>query len=1075
MKQFFYDTNGFFKLDRPFLPNFAAENQNNNIFTTKNIVFMNNLSRFLLSSALCAVCTMASAQKVKMSGVVTDATGETVIGASVMVKGTKDGAVTDLDGNFQIDADPGATLVISYIGYKTQEVKAAPGLQITLQENANDLQEVVVTGYTSEKKADLTGSVAVVKMSDIADVPTGNVLSSLNGRVAGVNITTDGTPGGGNTGTLVRGTTTINNSSPLYVIDGVMTRDNVGSILASNDVESIQVLKDASSAAIYGAQAANGVIIITTKRGKANGGRPQITFSTDLSAQTVSKKFERQDIYAQGNGINAYNPSSSMTWGPKIADLANDATYGGNTDNKYTQAYGKHEGMYYNPKYAAAGLDGWATPQIYDNVGDFFDTGFTQNSNLGISQKNGNLAYSFGIGDTYQKGIIPSTGMMRTTARGAVDFEINKQWKTGFSANYSATKITSAPGANSGIMNVVYSAPSEYNLKGTPTHAPNDPTNQILFRSTSFNNPYWWKDNNEFKQHTNRVFGNAYLEYRPNFGWDTERYNLVIREQAGLDVYTTNNSDVYEKGSAQNAGGEIENYGIQHNIFNNLFTANFTAKLGANNAWDFGALLGSEFNHDYQRVWDYDGTNFLFYGQPTMTNTTVKPKTEEYQAQERTVGFFGQLSLSYANQVYLTVTGRNDIVSTMPRNNRSFFYPSVSLGWIFTELPALKDNHILSYGKLRASFAQVGQAGHYYANYYYVPSYGSGMYGITPISYPVNGVSSYVPYYVKYDPNLKPQNTVNWEFGADLNFFDNRVRLEYTASYQDIKDQIFDVPTAGSTGYQYLRTNAGEMTTWSHEFAINASIIQTKDWDLDLGVNFTKLTNKVKSLADGVESIMLGGFVEPQIRAQAGYTYPNIYGVAFQRDEQGRLLLQDGLPIGTAGSQNLGECTPDFNMGFNLKARWKRLSLSATMDWQKGGKMYNGTLLTLNYFGATKESIPYHEGTMVVEGIDIATGEPNKVEVSKQDYWQAYNNVTEAGIYDRSFLKLRDVTLSYQLPKFAGIDISVYGFARNVLLWSKMKDLDPESSQGNGNMSGTFERFSVPNTSSFGGGFKITF
>ena len=186
-------------------------------------------------------------------------------------------------------------------------------------------------------------------------------------------------------------------------------------------------------------------------------------------------------------------------------------------------------------------------------------------------------------------------------------------------------------------------------------------------------------------------------------------------------------------------------------------------------------------------------------------------------------------------------------------------------------------------------------------------------------------------------------------------------------------------------------------------------------------------------------------------------------------------MLQDGLPIGTAGSQNLGECTPDFNMGFNLKARWKRLSLSATMDWQKGGKMYNGTLLTLNYFGATKESIPYHEGTMVAEGIDIATGEPNKVEVSKQDYWQAYNNVTEAGIYDRSFLKLRDVTLSYQLPKFAGIDISVYGFARNLLLWSKMKDLDPESSQGNGNMSGTFERFSVPNTSSFGGGFKITF
>lgn len=550
----------------------------------------------------------------------------------------------------------------------------------------------------------------------------------------------------------------------------------------------------------------------------------------------------------------------------------------------------------------------------------------------------------------------------------------------------------------------------------------------------------------------------------------------MFREQAGIDVYTTNNSTIAEVGSAYNKSGEVENYGVQHNIFNNLFTANFTAKFGAEQQWDFGALLGSEFNHDYQRYWDYDGTNLLFYGQPTIANTTVKAYTSEYMASERTVGFFGQLSLSYANQVYLTVTGRNDIVSTMPRGNRSFFYPSVSLGWLFTELPALKDNHILSYGKLRASFAQVGQAGHYYANYYSVPTYGSGMYTFTPFSYPSNGVSAYAPYYIKYDPNLKPQNTVNWEFGADLNFFNNRIRLEYTASYQDIKDQIFDVPTAGSTGYQYLRTNAGEMTTWSHELSLNASIIQTKDWDLDLGINYTTLTNKVKSLADGVESIFLGGFTQPQVRAQAGYTYPIIYGTAFKRDDEGRLLLNDkGLPQGTADSQPLGECTPDFNMGFNLKARWKRLTLSATMDWQKGGKMYNGTLLTLNYFGATKESLEYHEGTMVVDGIIESTGQKSAKVVSKQAYWMAYNDVTEAGIYDRSYLKLRDVTLNYQLPKLGNFDISIYGFARNILLWSKMKDLDPESSQGNGNMSGCFERFSLPNTSSFGGGFKITF
>ncbi len=1054
------------------------------------------MEKRLMTFIACLFLFIGSAlAQTQVSGTVTSSEdGSPVIGASIKVVGTNTGTVTDADGNFSLNVPAGAKLEVTYLGMQPKTVKASNNLKVVLDTDNKALDEVVVTamGISRDKKA-LGYASQKLGAEDLNISGTSSLASAMQGKLTGVDIRQSSGAPGASAQIVIRGARSFSgDNTPLYVVDGmpiassadyttgasVTGADQANRSIDINpdDIESIDVLKGQAASALYGIRASNGVILITTKRGKANGGRPVITFSTDLSAQTVSRKFERQTVYAQGNGVDNYDPTSSMSWGPKITELANDPVYGGNTDNEFTQRYGKHAGQYYNPKYAEAGLDGWATPQVYDNVGDFFNTGFTQNSNFGISQKKGNLAYSFGIGDTYQTGIVPSTGMMRTTARGSVDFEINKEWKTGFSANYSSTKITSAPGANSGIINVVYSAPAEYNLKGTPYCSPTDPTSQILFRSTSFNNPYWWADNDEYSQRTNRVFGNAYVEFRPNFNWDKERYNLVFREQAGIDVYTTNNSTIAEVGSAYNKSGEVENYGVQHNIFNNLFTANFTAKFGAEQQWDFGALLGSEFNHDYQRYWDYDGTNLLFYGQPTIANTTVKAYTSEYMASERTVGFFGQLSLSYANQVYLTVTGRNDIVSTMPRGNRSFFYPSVSLGWLFTELPALKDNHILSYGKLRASFAQVGQAGHYYANYYSVPTYGSGMYTFTPFSYPNNGVSAYAPYYIKYDPNLKPQNTVNWEFGADLNFFNNRIRLEYTASYQDIKDQIFDVPTAGSTGYQYLRTNAGEMTTWSHELSLNASIIQTKDWDLDLGINYTTLTNKVKSLADGVESIFLGGFTQPQVRAQAGYTYPIIYGTAFKRDDEGRLLLNDkGLPQGTADSQPLGECTPDFNMGFNLKARWKRLTLSATMDWQKGGKMYNGTLLTLNYFGATKESLEYHEGTMVVDGIIESTGQKSAKVVSKQAYWMAYNDVTEAGIYDRSYLKLRDVTLNYQLPKLGNFDISIYGFARNILLWSKMKDLDPESSQGNGNMSGCFERFSLPNTSSFGGGFKITF
>ncbi|MBF1531379.1 MAG: SusC/RagA family TonB-linked outer membrane protein [Prevotella salivae] len=1051
---------------------------------------------FMFLAGLFLSIGMAVAQTQVTGTVVSGEDGEPIVGASVKVSGTKTGTITDVDGKFALNVPEGTKLVVTYLGMlpKTVNASVSGAMKIKLDPDNKVLDEVVVTamGITREKKA-LGYASQVLDAKDLNTSGTSSLASAMQGKLTGVDIRTSSGAPGASAQIVIRGARSFDgNNTPLYVVDGmpisstpdfdtkesVTGADNASRTIDLNpdDIESINVLKGQAASALYGIRASNGVILITTKRGSKGSTKPVITFSTDLSAQTLSRKFEHQDVYAQGTTLSKYNPNTSMSWGPKIADLANDATYGGNTNNKYTNGdLTSHAGMYYNPKYAAAGLSGWATPQTHDNVGDFFKTGFTQNSTFNISQRKNDVSYSFSVSDTYQKGVIPSTGMTRTGARGAVDWKVNDQWKTGFSANYSSVKIKSAPGANSGIVNVVYSAPAEYDLKGTPYHKPGDPTSQILFRATNFNNPYWWADNDEYSQHTNRVFGNAYAEFSPKLNWG-KNYKIVFREQAGIDMYTSNNSEIAEVGSAKNTKGEVENIGTQNNIFNNLLTANFTAKWGANEEWDFGFVLGNEFNHQYRRKWDYDGTGLAFYGQPTIGNTSSMDAHSDYHVQERTVGVFGQMSLSWMDMLFLTVTGRNDVVSTMPRGNRSFFYPSVSLGWIFTELPALKENHVLSYGKLRLSYAQVGQAGQFYNNYMYVPSYTGGMYVYTPISYPLGGAKGYAPYYVKFDENLKPQNTSNWETGIDLGLFKNRVRVEYTLSYQDVRNQIFDVPTAGTTGYQALRTNAGQMTTLSHELSVNASVIDHANYGLDLGVNFTKITNKVKKLADGVESIMLGGFVEPQVRAQAGYTYPNIYGKAFKRTKDGQLLLNaNGLPQGTAASVNLGECTPDFNMGFNLRAHYKQLSLSATMDWQKGGCMYNGTLLTMNYFGASKASLPYHEGTMVAEGINEATGQKNTVQVSKQQYYMAYNDVTEAGIFDTSFLKLRDVTLSYQFPKFAGINLSVYGFARNILLWAKLPGLDPESSQGNGNMSGYFERYSIPNSSSFGGGFKIAF
>ena len=722
------------------------------------------MKRKLTMMLLCMMVAVTALAQSAISGTVVSAQdGEPIIGAAVKVKGAKQGVVTNLEGQFSINAQAGSTLVFSYVGMKTKEVAAKNGMKVQLQSDDQQLEEVVVTamGITRSKKS-LGYASQDLKEGELSTSGTSSLANAIQGKLTGVDIRQSSGAPGASSQIVIRGARSFDgNNQPLYVIDGMPVTttadfDTGASVTGSNisdrtidinpdDIESINVLKGQAASALYGIRASNGVIVITTKRGKAGQSKPQIVLNTNISAQSMSRKFEHQTVYAQGNSVDAYNPTSSMTWGPKIEDLANDATYGGNVANAYTKnGADLHKGQYYNPKRVQAGLDGWTTPEIYDNLYDYLQTGCTENTTLSISQAVNNVNYSFSISNSHQDGIIPSTGMNRWGGRGLVDWTINKEWKTGFSANYSSNRITSAPGANSGIMNVLYSCPAEYNLKGIPYCSPTDPTQQILFRSTSFNNPYWWSANDEFGQHTNRFFGNAYAEFSPNIG--LEGFTLKFREQAGIDIWTSDYSIIAEIGSAYNTKGEVENYGSQHNVFNNTFTVNLDGRFGTDDKWGLNVLLGNEINEENTRVWDYDGVNLNFYGFPVISNATSYTASE-YTRKERNVGFFGSVAVDWDSQVFLTVTGRNDYVSTMPHGSRSFFYPSVSLGWEFTKLAAFENQDILSYGKLRASYAQVGQAGTYYDSFYYAPSYGGGFYAYTPVSYPLpSGTSAYAPY-----------------------------------------------------------------------------------------------------------------------------------------------------------------------------------------------------------------------------------------------------------------------------------------------------------------------------------------
>ncbi len=1051
---------------------------------------------------LVAAITMSlslSAQNRTVRGIVFGVYNGTdpLVGATVMGVGTNIGVTTDINGVFDITLPESVKkILVSYVGMKPQEFDITPDKEmvVTLQSDTS-LDEVVVTAFGMKRdRKGLGYAVQDLKAEDLNTSGTTSLSSAMQGKLSGVEIRPSSGAPGASSNITIRGVRSFSgNNAPLYVIDGMPVESTPDVVQTANsmvsnasyadrsidinpdDIESINVLKGQAAAALYGIRATNGVIVITTKRGSGlSSSKPVITVSTDLASERVSRKFKHQDVYAQGMG-GVYDPTASMTWGPKISELPNDARYGGNTDNQYTRLYGKHEGMYYNPKRAQAGLDGWTTPQIYDNTGDFFSNGFTENANFSISQRTDRTSYAFGLNNSHQEGVVRNTGLDRWGARGALDWHINNEWKLGFTANYVHTNIRTAPQANSGIVNVVYSAPAEYDLKGIPSSVPGNPSQQISFRSTTFNNPYWWAENNAYTQSTQRFFGNAYVEYRPAINWG-DNLDLVIKEQLGIDAYTSRYSNIQEVGSAGNSSGYIENESYTRQIFNNLITANFTAELGADREWTLGLMLGNEVNNDHLTATDYIGSGLAFYGQPTIGNCASFTYGYEAPSQDRTVGLFFNASASWRDMLFFNVTGRNDWVSTMPNGNRSFFYPSVSLAWVFTELEALKGNRVLTFGKLRTSYAEVGQAGTYLNNFAYTPTYGGGFYGFYPVNYPIKGQTSFVPYWKEYDPALKPQTTKNYEVGLDLRFWDDRVKFEYTYSYQDVRDQIFEIPMDGSTGYQSIVSNGGRITTNTHEINASVTAYTSKDFDIDLGLNWTKYESMVKELAPGVDNIMLGGFVEPQVRAYTGYAYPVIFGKSFMRDEATGLMLldSDGMPMTSGESTVIGKCTPDFNMGWSTNIRYKRFNLSSTWSWQKGGQMYHGTYGVMQMFGATTEStdrdMPLH-----VSGIDYETGQYVEHDVDRFSWNQIYYDCSESMIVDTDFVKLRDVTLTYQLPRLGVFDISVYGFARNVLVWAKMNDFDPESSVGNNNAGGYFERYSLPNTASFGGGLKLTF
>ena len=483
----------------------------------------------LLLACLFVGIGLVTAQTQKVTGVViSEEDGQPVVGASVLVKGTTLGTITDVDGNFNLSNVPSSakTLQISYIGMQTQEVVIKPNLRVVLKADAQKLDEVVVTamGISREKKA-LGYAVQDVKSDALTRAANTDLAGALQGKVSGIDITpSSGMPGASSKITIRGSRSFTGDNTPLYVIDGMpiastadvstsLTDGAYGTDYANravdidpNDIESINILKGQAASALYGMRASNGVIVITTKSGKgADKGKPTITFSTNLSFDKISTLPELQQEYAQGSG-GTFDPSSPFAWGPKISELANDPTYGGNTDNSYTSQYGKQSGKYYVPQLAAAGMNPWATPQAYNNMKDFFETGVSWSNNVNVAQRFDKGNYSFSLGNTTSNGIVPSTGMDRYNVKMSAEAQLHPNWTTGFNGNFVTSKISKQSTANTSVVATIYNAPVSYNMAGIPSHIEGDPYTQNTYRDSWIDDAYWAVDNNQFSERSQRFF-----------------------------------------------------------------------------------------------------------------------------------------------------------------------------------------------------------------------------------------------------------------------------------------------------------------------------------------------------------------------------------------------------------------------------------------------------------------------------------------------------------------------------------------------------------------------------------------
>jgi TonB-linked SusC/RagA family outer membrane protein len=1007
-----------------------------------------------------AVPALAEAQELRtITGrVITIENLQALAGAQVSVKGTNVGTLTDEEGRFTLRVPPDATmLVVRYLGYRTVEVAVADEVEVTLEYQAIGLEGIVVTalGVQREKRS-LGYSVQDVTGRDLAQVPELNVVNSLQGQVAGLHVT-DAGPTGGSARIIIRGSSSITgDNQPLFIVDGIpidnsapgnggyggLDVGNTAQDINPDDIESISVLKGPNAAALYGSRAANGAIVITLKSGSGlDAGGLGITATSSFTFEEPLRLPSYQNLYGQGvdGEFQFVDGAGAGLW-----DFV-DESWGPRLDGRLIDQF--------------TGLQQPWLPQP-DNVRNFFDTGSTWDTNVAISRANENSNVRLSLSNTQVGGIAPGNTIDRIGVALKGGSTITDRLNAEASLNYMNQEAENRPGTGYDEDNPMQSfvwfgrqvdmnALRNYRCAGDEPSAC-EPGQQYNWNYNYHNNPFWEQLVNTNTDQRDRLLGHVQATYQLA-DW------ISVMGRVGRDWYRDHRKDVIAFNSLDDAGDGHFNESTRYRSETNadmLLTANrqLTDNIGLSLAGG-GNVRSNNYNFTGVSV-----TALTAPGIYTIDNAAVTPNPTDYTEDKKVRSLYGSLSANYAGYLNVDVTGRNDWSSTLPEGSNSYFYPSVSSAFVFSDAFGMESD-LFSSGKIRASWTRVGND----TNPYQLSSVFNAQqaWGSVPMFSVPNGLPN---------RDLKPEETTAWEVGTDVGFF--RERLGFVVTYYDAttKNQILGVQISPTSGYTSQILNAGAVRNWGVELLARATPVRTASgfrWDVT--VNWARNRSEVTELYGDLKTLVLGTYWSLNIEARKGEPYGVMFGNGYLRDEQGRWMLDAaGRPRIDPVRRVLGNYNPDWNGGIQNRFSYGAFDLNVLVDGQMGGDMFSVTNWFGEYAGVLESSLRGRENDFCDPGIVVSGVLPDgsingdgqdDVTVCPESYFARNFGNHEASIEDASYIKLRELRLGYEIPAnlmarfgFSGGNIALIG--RNLALWSKIANIDPETAFDASNVQG---------------------